>query len=182
MPLALGRLSGCSFIFRTIVYRHVSMWRGTRGIKLKRLLGWQIYSGMSWSSCFYSIIQYGLGNGPSALLYCHWVSSEVGQFSYPHPCICEEECSIPSLICLQTLPIECLPQKSIALPGPMTTASVSPALASRNISSTTGAVQACEGGGMSPPSSVKVTHISKQCFVLRWPNGGLWTGDNIAEL
>ena len=54
------------------------------------------------------------------------------------------------------------PIKSIALPGPITTASVSPALTSHNISSTTGAVQACEGGGVSPNSSVKVTHISKQ--------------------
>ena len=74
------------------------------------------------------------------------------------------------------------PIKSISLPGPMTTASVSPALASHNISSTTGAIQACGGGGASPNSSVKVTHISKQCFVLRWPNGGLLTGDHISEL
>ena len=44
----------------------------------------------------------------------------------------------------------------------MTTASVSPALASHSISSTTGAIQVCGGGGTSPNSSVKVTHISKQ--------------------
>ena len=64
----------------------------------------------------------------------------------------------------------------------MTTASVSPALASHSISSTTGAVQACSGGGMSPNSSVKVTHISKQCFILRWPNSSLWTGDHVGEI
>ena len=64
----------------------------------------------------------------------------------------------------------------------MTTASVHQALASCSISSTTGAIQACGGGGTSPNSSVKVTHISKQCFVLRQPNGGLRTGDHIGEL
>ena len=64
----------------------------------------------------------------------------------------------------------------------MTTASVSPALASHSIFSTTGAIQVCGGGGTSPNSSVKVTHISKQCFVLRWPNSGLWTGDHVGEL
>ena len=74
------------------------------------------------------------------------------------------------------------PIKSIAPPGPMTTASVSPALASCSISSTTGAIQACGGGGMTPNSSFKVTHISKQCFVLRQPNGSLWTGDHVGEL
>ena len=58
----------------------------------------------------------------------------------------------------------------------MTTASVSPALASHSISSTTGAIQSCGGGGTSPNSSVKVTHISKQCFVLRWPNGASGQG------
>ena len=91
---------GCSFIIRTIVYRHISRWGGPWGIKLKRLLGWQIYLGTSRSPCFHSIIRYSLGNGPSALLYCHWVSSEVGQFSYPGPSSCEEECGIPSLVCL----------------------------------------------------------------------------------
>ena len=67
-------------------------------------------------------------------------------------------------------------KKSIALPGPMTTTLVSPALASHNISSTTSAIQACGGGGTSPNSSVKVTRIAKQCFVLRQPNsrGPCW--------
>ena len=64
----------------------------------------------------------------------------------------------------------------------MTIAPVSPPLASHSISSTTGAVQASGGGGTSPNSSVKVTHISKQCFVLRQPNGGLWTGDHVHEI
>ena len=63
----------------------------------------------------------------------------------------------------------------------MTTASVSPARASCSITFTMGAIQACGGGGMSPNSSVKVTHISKQCFVLRQPNSGLWTGDHDGE-
>ena len=31
--------------------------------------------------------------------------------------------------------------------------------------------------GIAPISSVKVTHISKQCFVLGQPDGGLWAGD-----
>ena len=74
------------------------------------------------------------------------------------------------------------PIEKIALPGPMTTASVSPALASHSISSTTGAIQAWEGGDTSPYSSVKVTQISKQCFILRQPNGGLWKGDHIGKL
>ena len=63
----------------------------------------------------------------------------------------------------------------------MTTASVSPALASHSISSTTGAIQACGDGSASPNSSVKVTHISRQCFILRWPNDSLWTGDYVSE-
>ena len=63
----------------------------------------------------------------------------------------------------------------------MTTALVSPALASHSISSTTGPIQACGGGGASPNSSVKVTHISRQCFAFTWPDGGLWTGTMLAS-
>ena len=44
----------------------------------------------------------------------------------------------------------------------MTTASMSPALVSHNISSITGVVQVYEGGGTSPNSSVNVTCIDKQ--------------------
>ena len=35
-----------------------------------------------------------------------------------------------------------------------------------------GAIQEWEGGGIAPNSSVKVTHISKQCFILRWLDSG----------
>ena len=44
----------------------------------------------------------------------------------------------------------------------MTTASASPALVFHNISSITGVVQACKGGGTSPDSSVNVACIDKQ--------------------
>ena len=97
-PLASRRLLGYSFIIRTIVYRHISRWGGPWGIKLERLLGLQVYLGTSKSPSCYSIIWYGLGNGLSAFLYCHWVGVEVGQFSYPHSGSCEEECGIPSLV------------------------------------------------------------------------------------
>ena len=91
MPLASGRLSGCSLVIRTVVSGHI-FWMGiSLGIQLKRLLGQWIRPGTSWSSHLYSIIWYILGNGPFALLYCHWVGGEVGQFSYPCPSSCEEE-------------------------------------------------------------------------------------------
>ena len=67
--LGSRRPSGCLFIIRTIVYRHVSRWGGPWGDKLKRLLGLQIYMGTSRSPCFQSIIWYSLGNGHSDLLY-----------------------------------------------------------------------------------------------------------------
>ena len=47
-----------------------------------------------------------------------------------------------------------------------------------NISSTSGAVQEWEGGGMDPSSSVKVTCISKQYFMLGQLDGGLLAGDH----
>ena len=100
MPLTSGRPSGFSFIVRTAVYKYISGRGGPRSIKLERLLGQWVNLGTSWSSHFYSIIRYSLGNGPSAFLYCHWVGGEVGWLSYPHSCTCEEECSIPSLVCL----------------------------------------------------------------------------------
>ena len=43
------------------------------------------------------------------------------------------------------------------------------------------AVQEWEGGGITPNSSVKVTHISKQCFVLGWLDGGLLARDQDGE-
>ena len=64
MPPALGRLSGCLLVIRTIVSEHI-FWRGSSlGIKLKRLLGQWIHRGTSWSSCLYSIIWYSLGQWP----------------------------------------------------------------------------------------------------------------------
>ena len=39
------------------------------------------------------------------------------------------------------------------------------------------AIQEWEGEGTAPNSSVKVTHISKQCFILGWLDSGLWAGD-----
>ena len=39
MPSASRRPLGFSFIVRTVVYRHISRWRGPRSIKLERLLG-----------------------------------------------------------------------------------------------------------------------------------------------
>ena len=89
MPTASRRPSGWSFVITTAVYKYISGRGGPRSIKLERLLGWWLKSGMSQSSCFYSIIQYGLGNGPSDFLYCHWVSGEVGWLSYPCSCTCD---------------------------------------------------------------------------------------------
>ena len=40
-----------------------------------------------------------------------------------------------------------------------------------------GAIQEWEGGGTAPNSSVKVTYISKQCFILGWLDGSLWARD-----
>ena len=48
--------SGCLLVIRTVVYGHISRWGGPWGIKLKRLLGWWIYSGTSRSPCLHSII------------------------------------------------------------------------------------------------------------------------------
>ena len=53
----------------------------------------------------------------------------------------------------------------------------SPVLASCSISSMRGAIPEWEGGGTAPNSSVKVTYISRQCFILWWLDGGLWAGD-----
>ena len=63
-------------------------------------------------------------------------------------------------------PIECLPQNRTDLPGPVTTALVRPVLTSHSISSTRGAVQEWKGGGTVPHSSVNVTCISRQCFII----------------
>ena len=62
-------------------------------------------------------------------------------------------------------------------PGPVTTALVSPVLASCSISSTRGAIQEWNGGGITPNSFVKVTHMSKQYFILGWLDGSLRAGD-----
>ena len=43
------------------------------------------------------------------------------------------------------------------------------------------AIQEWEGGGTAPNSSVKVTHISKQCFVLGWLDSGPLAGDQDGE-
>ena len=69
------------------------------------------------------------------------------------------------------------PKKRTALPGPVTTASVSPVLVSCSISSMRGAIQEWEGGGSAPNSSVKVICISKQCFVLGQLDSSLWARD-----
>ena len=50
-------------------------------------------------------------------------------------------------------------------------------LASCSMSSTNGAVQEWEGGGITPSSSVNITLISKQYFILGQPDGSLWAGD-----
>ena len=60
-------------------------------------------------------------------------------------------------------------------------ASVSPVLTSHSMSSTSGAIQEWEAGGMAPNSLVKVTCISKQYLTLGWPDGGLWAGDHDGE-
>ena len=53
---------------------------------------------------------------------------------------------------------------------PITTASVRPDLPSWSMYSITGTCQACgEGGSVAPPSSVKITWISKQCQVSGQP-------------
>ena len=90
----------CSLIVRTAISRHM-FWRGSSlGIEPEGLLGQQIHMGMSHSPCLYSLIRYSLSNGPFALLNCHWVSSEVGWFSYPYASSREEECGISSPTCL----------------------------------------------------------------------------------
>ena len=71
-----------------------------KSVKPERQLGQQVHLRMPWSSGFYSLIQYGMCYGPFALLQCHRVGSEVGQSSYPSSCPSQEECAIPSLICL----------------------------------------------------------------------------------
>ena len=81
-------------------------------IKPEGLLGQQICMGMSQSPCLYSIIRYSLSNGPFALLNCHWVSSEVGCFSNPRACSCEEEHSISSLVCFRPNDPQIIPQLS----------------------------------------------------------------------
>ena len=53
-----------------------------------------------------------------------------------------------------------------------------PVLASCSISSARGTIQECDHGGTALNSSVKVTCISKQCFILGWLDGGLWAGDH----
>ena len=63
-PQPWGRLSGCLLVVRTVVSGHIPRWGSPLGIKLKRLLGWWIYSGTSRSPHLHSIIQYSLGNGP----------------------------------------------------------------------------------------------------------------------
>ena len=69
--------------FGTMVCQQISRQGSPRGIEPKRWLSWQIYSGRSWSSSFYSIIQYGPAYGPFTFLLCHGVSSEVGRFFLP---------------------------------------------------------------------------------------------------
>ena len=56
--------------------------------------------------------------------------------------------------------------------------SVGAVLASCNMSSTSGAIQEREGGGMAPNSLVKATCISKQYLSLGWPDGGLQVGNH----
>ena len=46
--------------------------------------------------------------------------------------------------------------------------SVMPDLPSQSMSSTMGTCQVCGGGGVAPPSLVKVTWISKQYQILGW--------------
>ena len=50
----------------------------------------------------------------------------------------------------------------MAQPGPITITSVRPDLPSQSMSSTTGTCQVCGGGGVAPPSLVKITSISTQ--------------------
>ena len=44
-----------------------------------------------------------------------------------------------------------------------------------------GVIQEWEGGDTAPNSSVKVTPISKQFFLLGWPDSSLWPGDQDGE-
>ena len=108
MPLATGRPLRCLLVIRTIVSGYIFQRGSSSGIKLKRLLGWQIHPGMSWSPHLYSIIQHILGNGPFALLYCHWVGSEVGWFSYHIPAPVRKNVASLASSTLRPSPIKCL--------------------------------------------------------------------------
>ena len=67
-------------------------------LNLKGCWAGRLTQGYPGPLAFTLLSNMALGNGPPAFLYCHWVSSEVGQFSYPCSYTGEEECSIPSLI------------------------------------------------------------------------------------
>ena len=70
----------------------------------------------------------------------------------------------------------------MAQPGPITTVSVRPDLPSQSMSSTTGTYHACGGSGVVPPSSVKITWMSKQYQVSGQSGTCLLTGDWDGEL
>ena len=75
-------------IVRTTVSRHTFWGRQSLGIELEGLLGWQIYMGMPWSPCLYSIIRYCLSYGPFTLWDGHKVGGKVGSFPNPGACSC----------------------------------------------------------------------------------------------
>ena len=64
---------------------------------------------------------------------------------------------------------------------PITITSVRPDLPSQSMCSTTGACQACGGGGVALPSLAKVTWIFKQYQVSWWSDISLLTGDQDGE-
>ena len=63
-----------------------TLWGTSWTVKPEGLLGWQIYTKMSWPPHHHSAICYGLGNGSSTFLNCHRISSKVGKFSNPRTC------------------------------------------------------------------------------------------------
>ena len=74
-------------------------------------------------------------------------------------------------------PNDCHPWNRMAWPEPVTTASVWLDLPSQTMSSTTGACQACGGGGVVPQSLVEITCISKT-IPSPWQSGdGFLIGD-----
>ena len=158
---------GWWWVVRTTISRCIFQ-RGTpRGIEPKGLLGQWIHTGMSGSSCLNSMIWYSLSNGPFTLLNCHCICGKVGWFSHPCTSSCEQECALSSLIHGQALPHWMSPiEKNFPTWACHHCFSESRSSIMQHI---------CHKGA--PNSSIKVTHISKQYFVLGQLDSSLQAGD-----